>query len=75
MALISIGLGTAAVARWPLRQSERIALAQQATEAAAATFRAVFENAQEAIVIVDDEGRFLDANPAVEQVLATTGPS
>jgi PAS domain S-box-containing protein len=46
--------------------------AQRAGDDAAATFRAVFENAQEAIVIVDDEGRFLDANPAVEEVLGTT---
>jgi PAS domain S-box-containing protein len=72
IALTAIGLGTAAVARRPLRQSEKIARARRETEAAAATFRAVFENAQDAIVIVDDDGRFLDANPAVEHVLGST---
>jgi PAS domain S-box-containing protein len=62
----------AAVVRRPLRQRETIARARSEAEAAAATFRAVFENAQEAIVVVDDEGRFLDANPAVEHVLGST---
>jgi PAS domain S-box-containing protein len=55
-----------------LQLAERMARAQRASEDAAATFHAVFENAQEAIVIVDDDGRFLDANPAVEGVLGTT---
>src|SRR4051812_26174398 len=31
--------------------------------------RAVFEHAQDGIVIVDHDGRFLDANPALERVL------
>jgi PAS domain S-box-containing protein len=71
-ALVAIGVGTGVVSRWPLRQAEAIARARSETEAAAATFRAVFENALDAIVIVDDEGQFLDANPAVEHVVGTT---
>lgn len=31
-------------------------------------FRAVFDSTQDAIVIADDEGRYIDANPAVESV-------
>jgi PAS domain S-box-containing protein len=68
----AIGAGAAAVACRQFRQGEGIAGVRQAVEAAAATFRAVFENAQDAIIIVDDEGRFVDANPAVEHVLGAT---
>jgi PAS domain S-box-containing protein len=64
----AIGAGTGAVARWALRRAEGGGLQRRETEAAA-TFRAVFENARDAIIIVDDEGTFLDANPAVEHVL------
>jgi PAS domain S-box-containing protein len=69
VALVAIGAGTGAVTRWQVRQAETIARARQETEAAAATFRAVFENAQDAIIIIDDDGRLLDANPALELVL------
>ncbi len=58
--------------RLGLRQTETIARARRETEDAAATFRAVFENAQDAIIIVRDDGRFLDANPAVEDVLGAS---
>jgi PAS domain S-box-containing protein len=68
-----------AVRRWSAqaaavtrRRLGRAGRAGQDTEAVEATFRAVFENAQDGIVIVDDDGRFLDANPAVEHVLGST---
>jgi PAS domain S-box-containing protein len=68
-----------AVRRWSAqaaavtrRRLSRAGRAGQDTEAVEATFRAVFENAQDGIVIVDDDGRFLDANPAVEHVLGST---
>jgi PAS domain S-box-containing protein len=38
-----------------------------------ATFRAVFENALDAVLIIDDDGRILDANRAVTTVLGTPG--
>lgn len=59
----------AAITLRPIRRAGR---ETQDTEAVEATFRAVFENAQDGIVIVDDDGRFLDANPAVEHVLGAT---
>jgi PAS domain S-box-containing protein len=44
----------------------------EGSEAAEAMFRAVFENAQDGIVIVDHDGRFIDANPALAQVLGVS---
>jgi PAS domain S-box-containing protein len=68
-ALSATGAGIATVGRWAVHRAQAAARTRRETEAAAATFRAVFENAQDAIVILDDEGAFLDANPAVEHVL------
>jgi PAS domain S-box-containing protein len=43
-------------------------LAEEALKESETRFRAVFESTQDAIVIADDEGKYVDANPAVEAV-------
>lgn len=51
--------------------SERDAL-QAAAEAHQARFRALFENAPDAIAIVNDQGLHEDVNPAFERLMRTT---
>jgi PAS domain S-box-containing protein len=41
---------------------------QQALEESEARFRAIFESSQDAVTIMDDEGVYVQANPAVEAV-------
>ena len=41
---------------------------QQALEESEARFRTIFESSQDAIVITDDEGVYVQANPAVETI-------
>ena len=43
---------------------------QQALEESESRFRTIFEASQDAIVITDDEGTYIQANPAVETIMA-----
>jgi PAS domain S-box-containing protein len=43
---------------------------QEALEASEARFRAIFESSQDAVILVDDDGVSIQANPAVETVFA-----
>jgi PAS domain S-box-containing protein len=45
--------------------------AEAALRTSEQTFRAVFEGALDAMVIVDDDGRFVDANPAATRLFGT----
>ena len=56
------GLAGAVVARW--RDVTALRLAQRAVHAAQARLAALFEHAAEAILLADDHGTYLDANPA-----------
>lgn len=45
---------------------------EEALRASEARFRAVFESAMDAILVVDDDGRYIDANPAALELIGRT---
>jgi PAS domain S-box-containing protein len=67
--LVIIGAGIGRLSEWLTEQADEAVRARQEADAVGATFRAVFEHALDAFIILDDEGRILDANSAVETVL------
>jgi PAS domain S-box-containing protein len=67
--LIIVGAGVGRLSEWLIEQADEAARAQREADAVEATFRAVFEHALDAFIILDDAGRILDANGAVTTVL------
>jgi PAS domain S-box-containing protein len=67
--LVIVGAGIGRLSQWLTEQADEAARARREADAVEATFRAVFEHALDAFIILDDDGRILDANTAVETVL------
>ena len=67
--LIVVGAGIGRLSQWLAEQADEAARARRAADAVEATFRAVFEHTLDAFIILDDHGRILEANSAVETVL------
>jgi PAS domain S-box-containing protein len=67
--LVIVGAGIGWLSRWLAEHADEAARARREADAVEATFRAVFEHALDAFIILDDGGRILDANRAVETVL------
>jgi PAS domain S-box-containing protein len=67
--LIIVGASIGRLSQWLTEQAGEAARARRKADAVEATFRAVFEHALDAFIILDDNGRILDANSAVETIL------
>jgi PAS domain S-box-containing protein len=67
--LVVVGAGIGRLSQWLTEQADEAARARREADAVEASFRAVFEHALDAFIILDDDGRILDANSAVETVL------
>jgi PAS domain S-box-containing protein len=70
--MLVVGVGIGRLSEWLTEAANEVVRAQQKTEAVEATFRAVFENALDAMIIVDDDGRFVDANKAMAALLGVS---
>jgi PAS domain S-box-containing protein len=70
--LVVVGAGVGRLSSWLAEKTDEAVRARQEIEAVEATFRAVFESALDAVIIVDDEGRMLDANRAVASVVGVS---
>jgi len=67
--LVIVGAGIGRLSQWLTEQADDAARARREADAVEAGFRAVFEHALDAFIVLDDDGRILDANSAVETVL------
>jgi PAS domain S-box-containing protein len=70
--MVIVGAVIGRLAEWLTQEANEVLRAQREVAAVEATFRAVFESALDAIVILDDDDRFLDANSAVSTVLGVS---
>jgi PAS domain S-box-containing protein len=70
--MLVVGVGIGRLSEWLTEAANEVTRAQQETEAVEATFRAVFDNALDAMIIVDDDGRFVDANRAMAALLGVS---
>jgi PAS domain S-box-containing protein len=70
--MLVVGVAIGRLSEWVTEGANEVMRAHQETEAAEATFRAVFENALDAMVIVDDDGQFVDANSAMAALLGVS---
>jgi PAS domain S-box-containing protein len=70
--MLVVGAGIGRLSEWLTEGAQEVTQAQRETEAVEATFRAVFENALDAMLILDDDGRFLDANRAMAALLGVS---
>jgi PAS domain S-box-containing protein len=69
VSLILTGAGIGRLSQWLADEAAKVVQARHEAEEVEAMFRAVFDGALDAILIVDDDYRVLDANRAVEKVL------
>jgi PAS domain S-box-containing protein len=60
------------LALWRRQEAVEVVAARQEVERVATTFRAVFDAALDAVVLLDDEGRIVDANRATTAVVGTS---
>jgi PAS domain S-box-containing protein len=70
--MLVVGVGLGRLSEWMTEGANEVMRARQQVDAVEATFRAVFDNAPDAMVIVDDDGQFLDANSATAALLGVS---
>jgi PAS domain S-box-containing protein len=70
--MLVVGVGIGRLSEWVTEGANEVMRAQQETEAVEATFRAVFDNAPDAMIITDDNGQFLDANSPMAALLGVS---